>query len=59
MIVIEQTIDENTGLDCWLIVNTTSYQVLDRCFDAADARDLADYYSDLETDPYEYFEEND
>ena len=59
MIVIEQTIDENTGLDCWLVIDSDTHAVLDRCFDAADARDLADYYSDLETDPYEYFEGND
>ena len=53
MIVIEQSTDENTGLDCWLIVDTTTYAVLDRAFDVSDARDLADYYADLETDPYE------
>ena len=53
MIVIEQSIDENTGLDCWLIVNTDTCSVLDRAFDVSDARDLADYYADMENDPYE------
>lgn len=54
MIVIEQTIDENTGLDCWLIIDSEPYTVLDRAFDAADARDIADYYSDIRGDAYEY-----
>lgn len=52
MIVIEQTIDENTGLDCWLIIDSEPYTVLDRAFDAADARDIADYYADMAADPY-------
>ena len=52
MIVIEQTIDDNTGLPCWLIVDSVTTTVLDRAFDEADARDIADYYADMERDPY-------
>ena len=47
MIVIEKTIDDNTGLDCWLIVDSYTHAVLDRAFDAGDARDIADYYGDI------------
>jgi hypothetical protein len=52
MIVIEKTTDDNTGLTCWVIMDSVSHAVLDRCFDEADARDIADYYRDVADDPY-------
>jgi hypothetical protein len=56
MIVIEKTIDDNTGLDCWLIVDSDTHAVLDRAFDAGDARDIADYYGDIRGDALEFDE---
>lgn len=52
MIVIEESIDENTGLACWLIVDSATHTTLDRVFDAGDARDIADYYTQAQSDPF-------
>lgn len=59
MISIEKTVDDNTGLECWLIIDTDTHAVLDRSFDEADARDIADYYSDMQSDPYADYDEFD
>jgi hypothetical protein len=56
MIVIEKTIDDNTGLDCWLIMDSDTHAVLDRAFDEDDARDIADYYGDIRGDALEFDE---
>jgi hypothetical protein len=51
---IESTIDDNTGLECWLIVDNDTGSVIDRAFDQSDARDIRDYYQDMADDPYDY-----
>lgn len=52
--VIESTTDDNTGLECWLIVDTVTGNALDRAFDRGDADDICDFYNDRGTlDLYE------
>ena len=53
LFAVESSRDDNTGLECWLIVNTETGAVIDRAFDRADARDIADYYQDMADNPYE------
>lgn len=57
--VIEKSIDENTGLECWIVVDTLTGTVIDRAFDPDDAADIAGYYQDLEDGVPEYDEEPD
>ena len=49
----EKSLDENTGLDCWLVIDTLTGVVIDRAFDREDARDIADYYQDRDAEPLE------
>lgn len=51
--VIETSRDDNTGLECWLVVDTFNDCVVDRAFDRADADDICDYYNDMANDPYD------
>lgn len=51
---IEATTDDNTGLECWLIVDTVTGSTMDRAFDREDADDICDFYNDRDTlDLYE------
>lgn len=56
---IEATTDENTGLECWLIVDTVTGTTMDRAFDREDADEICDFYNDRDTvdlyedEPYE------
>jgi hypothetical protein len=52
LFAVEQSRDENTGLECWLVINTTTGVVMDRAFDYQDALEIADYYYDQD-DQYE------
>ena len=54
LFAVERGTDENTGLECWFVVNTTTGIVVDRAFDREDAVEIAEYYQDMENDPYEY-----
>jgi hypothetical protein len=59
---IETTLDDNTGLECWLIVDTETGVTMDRAFDREDADEICDFYNDrgtldlYEDDPGEYQE---
>ena len=51
---IESSIDDNTGLECWLIVDTHTGVTMDRAFDKEDAEEICDFYNDRSTvDLYE------
>ena len=50
---VESTLDENTGLECWLVVDTQTHLVVDRAFDYQDAVEFASYYQDM-ADEAEY-----
>lgn len=47
---VEKTLDENTGLDCWLVVDTYNDVVVDRAFDRQYALEVAEYYEDAATE---------
>lgn len=54
---IEATIDDNTGLECWLIVDTVTGSTMDRAFDREDADEICDFYNDRDTlDLYDEYE---
>ena len=44
---VESALDDNTGLECWLIVDTHHNRVVDRAFDHQDALEFASYYQDM------------
>jgi RimJ/RimL family protein N-acetyltransferase len=51
---IEETLDDNTGLPCWIIVDTATGSTMDRAFDKEDAAEICDFYNDRDTlDLYE------
>ena len=54
LFAVEKGVDDNTGLECWFVVNTNTGIVIDRAFDRESAVEIAEYYQDMETDPYEY-----
>jgi hypothetical protein len=44
----ESSRDENTGLECWLVVDTRTSVVMDRLFDRQDAEETAEFFQDME-----------
>jgi hypothetical protein len=54
----ESTLDDNTGLECWLVIDTRNGAVMDRMFDRQDAVETAMFYQDME-DESVYDQEDD
>lgn len=46
--VTESTLDDSTGLECWLVVDTRTGVVMDRMFDRQDAEETAEFFQDRE-----------
>jgi len=47
---VETALDENTGLECYTVIDTHTNTSVDRAFDRAYADEICDYYNDREVD---------